>query len=338
MYEIRLESIGGLGANLAGKLLGEAGAYYMGKNAQFFASYGSEKRGSPVKAYVRYAPIEENILISSPVREPDLLCLFTIAVAGKENVTAGVKENTAVVVNTHLPSETVRDRLRLAYGRIFTVDALKAGARVNMVMLGAMACASDVIDINAVKAAVSDELGKKYPDMLADNLRGIDYGYKNAVEYVIPKDNKFEPVIYEETHSNYGCDNAPIGGINPLCGNIITNRTDSSREGYVPIFHKDKCINCGLCDTTCPDMVFQFALNDGGVENLGLDYYHCKGCLRCVEVCPTKALTVGNERETDVWGQNIGYIPLLNKDFRFDATSANGYVTSESEDNTEVSI
>ena len=32
-FEMRLESIGGLGANLAGKLLGELGALYLGLNA-----------------------------------------------------------------------------------------------------------------------------------------------------------------------------------------------------------------------------------------------------------------------------------------------------------------
>ena len=42
-YEIRLESVGGLGANLCGKLLGELGAVYLGLNAASFSSYGSEK-------------------------------------------------------------------------------------------------------------------------------------------------------------------------------------------------------------------------------------------------------------------------------------------------------
>lgn len=35
-YEMRLESIGGLGANLCGKLLGELGAAYLGLNAAAF--------------------------------------------------------------------------------------------------------------------------------------------------------------------------------------------------------------------------------------------------------------------------------------------------------------
>lgn len=31
--------------------------------------------------------------------------------------------------------------------------------------------------------------------------------------------------------------------------------------------------------------------------NQGLDYYHCKGCMRCVDVCPVNALVQGTESE-----------------------------------------
>lgn len=48
-YEIRLESIGGLGANLAGKMLAETGAIELGFNAANFSSYGSEKKAPPSK-------------------------------------------------------------------------------------------------------------------------------------------------------------------------------------------------------------------------------------------------------------------------------------------------
>ena len=66
-YEIRLESIGGLGANLCGKMLGELGAVYMGLNSASFSSYGSEKRGSPVKAYIRWCSDSIDIGINSPL-------------------------------------------------------------------------------------------------------------------------------------------------------------------------------------------------------------------------------------------------------------------------------
>ena len=109
-YEIRLESIGGLGANLVGKLLGQLGAEYMELNAQSFASYGSEKRGSPVKAYIRYSNPDKEIRINCPVEKPDLLGIFNISLGGEENVTAGVDENTNIVVNTVLSPEETRYR------------------------------------------------------------------------------------------------------------------------------------------------------------------------------------------------------------------------------------
>ena len=54
-YEIRLESIGGLGANLCGKMLGEVGLKYLDVNSISFSSYGSEKTGTPVKGFIRYS-------------------------------------------------------------------------------------------------------------------------------------------------------------------------------------------------------------------------------------------------------------------------------------------
>ncbi len=76
-YEIRLESIGGLGANLCGKMLGELGALSLSLNSLSFSSYGSEKRGSPVKAYVRWCADDRPLRVNSPVTRPHLLGIFT---------------------------------------------------------------------------------------------------------------------------------------------------------------------------------------------------------------------------------------------------------------------
>lgn len=57
----------------------------------------------------------------------------------------------------------------------------------------------------------------------------------------------------------WGYANAPAGGVNPRIGSTVSNDLTASREGYIPLFIQEKCINCGLCDTACPDMVFQFA-------------------------------------------------------------------------------
>ena len=327
-YEIRLESIGGLGANLVGKLLGQLGAEYMELNAQSFASYGSEKRGSPVKAYIRYSNPDKEIRRNCPVEKPDLLGIFNISLGGEENVTAGVEEHTNIVVNTVLSPEETRDRLKLYAGNLWCIDALgissKIGTRVNMVLLGAIAKASGFIPLEKVQQLVTDTLGKKYPKALEGNLKGIQEGFNSVEVSAFRADGKYPYIEFKENKRECGYENAVIGGINIMAGSTITNSLVGSREGKLPYFIVDKCIHCGLCDTTCPDMVFQF--KDG--KNLGMDLYHCKGCMRCVEICPTQALVEVAEGEKE--NQNIGNIHLINKSFEFDSTGANGYVESES--------
>src|ERR1700722_14448692 len=75
-FEIRLESIGGLGANLAGKMLAEAGGVGVGFSGVSFSSYGSEKKGSAVKAHIRFCDMDTRIRDTSPVERPHVVGVF----------------------------------------------------------------------------------------------------------------------------------------------------------------------------------------------------------------------------------------------------------------------
>lgn len=337
-YEIRLESIGGLGANLCGKLLGELGALYLGLNASSFSSYGSEKRGSPVKSYVRWSAPNQNILHNSPVERPHLLVLFHHALSKTLPVTAGVEEDCILVVNTNLSPEKIRDDLKLYAGTICCVDALdlalKSKSRINMVMLGAVIKASGFIPLDAVKSLITDTLGKKYPSMLKNNLVGLEQGYNGIQSQTFQPNGRYEKVPYQEIQSKWGYKNAPIGGVNFHIGSMVSNDLSSSREGYIPLFLSEKCIHCGLCDTTCPDMVFQFLPGEyhgnPSMMNRGLDYHHCKGCLRCVDVCPTGALVTGKEDEHPNKQWFVRNKDLIVNNIDFEPTGADSYITSES--------
>lgn len=325
-YAIRIESIGGFGANLIGKILGEIGAEYMNVEAQSFASYGSEKRGSPVKSYVRYSNSE--IRINAPVRKPDLLGLFKLSLGNKENTLAGIGENRAVVINTESDFEDVVDKLKLPSCNLWLIDAMdiavECKSRLNVVMLGAMVKASGFIPIEYAEEAVKNSVGVRYPDKLAGNLKALNMGYSKVRNKIIKNNNP--TVEYKDTERVMGYDNSPIGGVNYCFANSVTNDLQGCREGFLPHYIREKCIDCGLCDSTCPDMVFQF---DKGV-NLGMDLYHCKGCLRCVEICPTQALVAVREGE---FYDNIGNISLVNKDFQFNDVGENSWVDSESYNN-----
>ena len=337
-YEIRLESIGGLGANLCGKLWGELGAMYLGLNASAFSSYGSEKRGSPVKSYVRWCSREREILHNNPVERPHLLVLFHHALTRTFPVTAGVDENCTLIINTKSTPEQEREDLHLYAGTVCCVDALslalESKSRINMIMLGAAVKASGFIPLDAVKCLITDTLGKKYPNALESNLKGLELGYSSVQMKYFPPDNKYEYLSYKETRGKWGYVNAPIGGNNPHFGNSVANELSASREGYIPLFLPEKCIHCGLCDSTCPDMVFQFTPGEyrgkKAMLNRGLDYHHCKGCLRCVNICPTEALVTGKEDEHKNLKHFVRNKDLIVSELEYESGGTNPYVTGES--------
>ena len=139
---------------------------------------------------------------------------------------------------------------------------------------------------------------------------------------------------YQEAENRWGYQNAPAGGVNTRFGSTVSNDLSASREGYIPLFIQEKCINCGLCDSTCPDMVFQFKEGEykgkPAMVNYGLDYHHCKGCLRCVDVCPTEALVAGVEREHPDLQFFVRNKDLIAEHIDFEDAGPNSWITSDS--------
>ena len=108
-YEIRIESIGGLGANLCGKMMGELGIKYLGLNSASFSSYGSEKTGTPVKAFIRYSSPDKDIRVHSPVTHPHILCIFHQALMQNTDIFDGCGKDTTIIINTNVSPENIME-------------------------------------------------------------------------------------------------------------------------------------------------------------------------------------------------------------------------------------
>ena len=78
-FEIRFESIGGLGAHAAGQILARAAVLKMNLNGSHFSSYGSEKKGSVIRSYVRLGAADKPIRTSAPIDSPDVPSWFFTA-------------------------------------------------------------------------------------------------------------------------------------------------------------------------------------------------------------------------------------------------------------------
>ena len=348
-YEIRLESIGGLGANLCGKMLGELGLKYLDVNSSSFSSYGSEKTGTPVKGFVRYCKKEKEIRVHSPIVTPDLLVIFHQALLKNPDVLKGCGEDTHVIVALDAGFKKVACCSQNIYGVEAQRIAMETHSRINVVMLGAALKVMGVEDLSVGEKICTDTLGKKYPDALEGNLEGLRRGYEEIKELKSSASGKGEKKAVEgcgnnrgdsksqksvETEPDWGYATAPIGGINPRFGSTVLADLSPSRQGYIPLFIKERCINCGLCFSACPDMVFQFEKGEyKGREmmiNRGLDYYHCKGCLRCVDVCPVNALVRGVEAEHPQKEYFLSNQELIRTPEYYEEAGPDGYITSES--------
>jgi pyruvate ferredoxin oxidoreductase gamma subunit len=303
-FEIRFESIGGLGANLAGKMLAEAGLKYLGLNVSSFASYGSEKKGSPVKAFVRFADKDTPIKVNSPVERPHCMVVFHENLIKSMPVTLGCDENTVFIVNSRKSPEELQDLLKVPKGRIGSVDAtgiaLEEKVKINGVILGAIAKAIGFIKEDHVIGVFEEVIGEKYPELVKANVKAIKRGYDELNISDVSENSEYSFKPYIKTDPAMGYVNQPEGGLVLNPGSSVNKDLSAGRGGVIPVFHADKCINCGLCDVVCPDLCMVFKEENGQMFMKGVDYQYCKGCIKCVVICPTKALTEEVEAEYNV--------------------------------------
>ena len=316
-YEIRFESIGGLGGNIAGQILAEAVVLRQGLNGANFSSYGSEKKGSPVTTYVRLCEPSKDVRTNNPVERPHLLCIFHEAVIALRGATEGLYPDSVVVVNTNTTPELMRDILELPSGTVYTLDAMKIAmeekSRINTAMLGAITRAAGFIEKNAVRDTIAETFCAKYPSLVEPNLRTFDRGFDEVQIREFKHDGRYQSKPYHQFIPALGWRSQPLGGaiLNP--GNSVLKDLSSARHGYYPLYHRDRCIDCGLCDMTCPDYVFVWTM---GVDRKGKPapvlqgpaLQYCKGCLRCVEICPVDALTREREDALHVQTAHVQFV------------------------------
>lgn len=302
-FEIRFESIGGLGAHAAGQVLASACVLGMGLNGAHFSSYGSEKKGSLVRSFVRLGPGERPIRTSAPVEAPDAVVVFHGALLHNPGTFAGIRSDATFIYNAPAGSATDELAVLPETVRVARVDALgiatQESSRPNAVLLGTLCAMTPFLDDERVLAALTEEFAGKHPEAVAANERAFRRG-ASEFEVIEGLGRAQGDLPLQQSEPAWGYETAPPGGILPMPGNTAWNDLTVSRSGFLAVLDRDKCIHCGVCDLVCPDMCLVWRAGEAGGkferEMTGIDYRYCKGCMRCVESCPTGALT--REAET----------------------------------------
>ena len=296
-FELRFDSIGGLGAHAAGQILATAAVIRMGLNGACFSSYGSEKKGSRIRSFIRLGPAEIPIRTSAPVERPDAIVVFHAALLRDPATIAGLRQAGTFLYDA--PAGPVPPELAALprTARVIRVDARGIAAaersRPNAVLLGTLCGAFPFLRADSVLEALTEEFAARRPEAVAANERAFERG-RTEHEVIGGVGRAEGDVAVALAEPAWGYETQPVGGIVPLPGNTLWNDLSASRTGSIPALDREKCVHCGLCDLVCPDLCFVWAAGaPGGTferELRGIDYRYCKGCLRCVESCPTGAL------------------------------------------------
>lgn len=169
MIEVRWHARGGQGGFTAAKLLGLAASVFEDNYAQAFPSFGPERRGAPVLGFTRIddKPIDDH----SQVYECDYVVVLDETLMEVVNVTRGLKNGGILLINT----ETTPESFKLGGNfKVVTINATDIALNVlkapitNTTMMGALAAASGIVDIESVLSAIDAGM----PENLREERKG----------------------------------------------------------------------------------------------------------------------------------------------------------------------
>ena len=186
LIEIRWHGRGGQGAKTASLLLADA-AFNTGKYIQGFPEYGPERMGAPITAYNRIS--NTPIRIHSNIYEPDYVVVVDDSLLEAVDVTAGLKPDGAIVINTTKSGNELKSLLNGYTGDIYTIDARKISLETlgkyfpNTPMLAAIVKVSGVIEEKDFLADMEGSFKHKFakkPEVIDGNMKALEMALKEV--------------------------------------------------------------------------------------------------------------------------------------------------------------
>ena len=184
--EIRWHGRGGQGAKTAALLLADV-AFKTGMHVQGFPEYGPERMGAPITAYNRIS--DAPIRVHSNIYTPEYVAVVDETLIEAVDVTAGLKKEGAIIINTSQPKEAILPHLKGYPGAVYTIDAKKISLATlgkyypNSPMLAAVVAITKVMEQEAflreMELSFQHKFAKK-PEVIKGNMEALKMTFKEV--------------------------------------------------------------------------------------------------------------------------------------------------------------
>lgn len=154
---------------------------------QGFPEYGPERMGAPITAYNRIS--DERCTVHSNIYTPDFVVVVDESLIESVDVTAGLKSEGAIVINSSREPEEFRSMLRGYEGRIYTIDARSISEKnlgnyfPNTPMLAAIVKVSGVLDEDQFAKDMEESFHHKFaskPQVIEGNMNCLKQSLKEV--------------------------------------------------------------------------------------------------------------------------------------------------------------
>lgn len=322
---------------------------------QGYFQYDSKKSGGITRSHIRIS--KDKIRSTYYVDNPSLVVCSKESYLGKYDMLSNIKENGTFIFVSALDESEIDDTLSNEEKKIiidknikfYTIDAYhlanKHGLK-NKISTILESCILDIIGykdyIENIKESIKIRFKKKGESVINANLNAVDESLSylkeikikyNDIEFIETKEKKYNKV-FDMVSFLEGNKLSVSDFLTYKDGSYITGTTEHEKRGIaenVPVWDKDKCIQCNQCSFVCPHAVIRpYLLNDEELEKapkfikenvrnaigskykytMGISKLDCTGCSLCANICPSHALTM---TPFDDVSSNKGFEYLLNK-------------------------
>ena len=163
LIKIVLLGRGGMGIVTACEIIAEA-AYLSGNfiDVHAYPSFGAERRGAPVQAYVKLSR-REKVYDRAQIENPDILIVFDDSVLTQVDVDS-LEDSGIFIVNSDKNPEYFVDKFNLSSNtRVIVADISKLSLEKNLTIDGSPVINTPILGL----------LSKALPELQLENLKGV---------------------------------------------------------------------------------------------------------------------------------------------------------------------